>query len=342
MLDLQHRYPKRSEICLRLYSLLLVAPELDNRRTPCDFLVQGLCQTGGGGPCHELYRREIEDNPDEALTERFAELLHTTTQIGLLSTFVKWRWSTAGRLKRFNVIGDDLPGLRRDSPLTRMRFGCGCWHSRRINSPGHAPQPSLSVCRSVCKKLPCTNTCNCACSAVFDRLDDLERIASGWQSLMKKRDVPADLLELLSQYWTRMFAEIRRGVTTLLAAIDADTNVWLTYLDRVNEASPPLLFLFGQMLDAYEQTLVLEADDRDPAELTVLARQFLEERGGLRYTAALRPRLLAFCLREWIDPDVIAQLAVNRTVVLPKARLNKLVNDRPLRHVYRACTLFRN
>ena len=63
------------------------------------------------------------------------------------------------------------------------------------------------------------------------------------------------------------------------------------------------------MLEAYEQTLVLEADDRDPAELTVLARQFLEEYSNLRYPAlhysVIRPRLLAFCLREWIDPDVV-------------------------------------
>ena len=65
LLDLQNRYPKRTAICLRLYSLPLVAPELDDRRAPCDFLVQGLRQTGGGGPCHELYCREIEDNPAE-------------------------------------------------------------------------------------------------------------------------------------------------------------------------------------------------------------------------------------------------------------------------------------
>ena len=35
---------------------------------PCDFLAEGLRQAGGGGPCHELYRREIEDDPAEALT----------------------------------------------------------------------------------------------------------------------------------------------------------------------------------------------------------------------------------------------------------------------------------
>src|SRR6266446_4448716 len=37
LLDLQHRHPERSEICLRLHCLLSVAPELDTRRTACDF-----------------------------------------------------------------------------------------------------------------------------------------------------------------------------------------------------------------------------------------------------------------------------------------------------------------
>ena len=112
LLDLQNRYPERWETCLRLYCLLGAAPDLDTRRTPCDFLAQALRQTGGSGPCHELYHREIEDNPGEALTERFAEVLNTTTQPGLLATFVQWRWSAAVRQKRFEVIGDDLPGLR--------------------------------------------------------------------------------------------------------------------------------------------------------------------------------------------------------------------------------------
>ncbi len=101
LLDLLDRYPRRPETCLRLYSLLTVAPELDNQRVPCNFLVLGLRRSGGGGPCHELYRREIEDNPDEALTGRFAELLETTAQPGMLAIFVRWRWSRGIQAKAF-------------------------------------------------------------------------------------------------------------------------------------------------------------------------------------------------------------------------------------------------
>jgi hypothetical protein len=176
------------------------------------------------------------------------------------------------------------------------------------------------------------------CADVFDRLEYLERAAAGWHALMRQGNVPADLLELLSRFWTRPFSEIRRGVAALLAAVAAAADLWLAHLDQVNEASPQLLSLCGQMLTSYKQTLSPDADDREPEELAVLARYFLEEHGGLRYSA-LRPRLLTFCLRELIHPDVIAQLALSRTVVLPETRANKLAHDWPLRHVYRACTL---
>jgi hypothetical protein len=177
------------------------------------------------------------------------------------------------------------------------------------------------------------------CADVFDRLEYLERVAASWSALIKEGNVPADLLDLLARFWTRPFSEIRREVTALLAAIDAKANVWLDYLDRVNEKCPQLLSLLGQVLDSYECNLDTDPDNREPAELTVLARQFLEEYGRLSYSA-LRQRLLSFCLREVIRPEVMANLVVSQNVVLPENRRHKLINDWPLRHVYRACSLF--
>jgi hypothetical protein len=340
LLELQDRYPERSEICLQLHCLLSVAPELAPLRTPCDFVVQGLRQTGGSGPCWELYRREIEDNPAEALTERFAELLHTTTEPTLLATFVQWRWSAAGRQERFEVIGDDLPHLQArlagdHGEIWLRLLACAAdqlaWARARTNSIG-LPECLHEAARHDHLHLRCPD--------VFDRLEYLERVAGGWHVLMDKGKVPADLLELLSHFWSRPFLEIRPRITALLAAVATQTDVWLAWLDRVNEASPPLLSLFGSMLDSYRWTLNLPNDERAPAELAVLGQHFLEEHGGRRYRV-LRPRLLAFCLREMIHPDLIAQLVRSQIVVLPAARLDKLVNDWPLRHVYRACTLFR-
>jgi hypothetical protein len=341
LLDLQNQYPNRSEICLRLYSLLAVAPELDNQRIPGNFLVLGLRRAGGGGPCHELYRREIEDNPGEALTDRFTELLDTTTQPGLLAIFVRWRWSAAGKQERFEVIGNDLPGLRGRLAVDQEEIWLRLL-AFAVDQLAWVPSPTNCAGLLECQQeLALYKHLELRCRDVFDRLEYLDSIAAGWHSLMKKGNVPADLLELLSRFWTRPFAEVRRGVTALLAAVSAETDGWLSHLDSINKASPQLLSLFGQMLDSYQGTLDIDADDRDPAELTVLAQYFLKEHDRFGRYSSFRPRLLAFCLREWIDPDMIVRLAQGKPV-LPYNRFNKLVKDWPLRHIYRACTLFRN
>ncbi len=338
LLDLQNRHPERSDIYLRLHGLLSVAPELDTQRRACDFLTQGLRQAGGGGPCHELYRREIEDNPAEALTDRFAELLQATTQPGLLATFVQWRWNAAGRLKRFEVIGNDLPGLRARLAVDHEEIWLRLLASA-AEQLAWAPAPTNPVGLPEClHEAGRLEHLQLRCADVFDRLEYLERVSAGWHAVSKKGNVPADLLELLARFWTRPFAEVRGGVTALLTAIAASPDAWVAHLDRINEVSPPLLSLFGAMLTAYQQSLAPDADDREPEELEGMARHFLEEHGGLRYLA-LRPRLLAFCLREWIDPVVVIRLAQNQVVLLLEALGNKLLNDWPLRHVYRACTL---
>ena len=339
LLELRERHPGRTETCLRLYCLLGLAPELDGRRTPRDFLADGLREDGGGGPCHEPYRREIEADPDEALTGRFAALLEATTQPGLLATLVEWRWRAVAGRGRADVIGGDMPGLRarlafdhEEIWLRLLAFAAGqlAWIPARPDAFG------LAECL---REIASHQHLQLSSADVFDRLDFLERVAIGWHKLVKSGAVPVGFLGLLSRFWTRPFSEVRPDVMASLAAIAGDRGGWLAYLDALNLLSPPLLALFGQMLDSYQWSLDQEDDDRDPDDLSELARHFLEEHGSLRYAAALRPRLLAFCLRERIDPDVVAQVALAETVVLPEARLEKLVNDWPLRHLYRACTL---
>jgi hypothetical protein len=350
LLELQEWHPERSETYRRLYCLLDASPELDVPRAPCDFLAQGLCKSGGSGPCHELYRRAIEDHPDEALTERFAELLAATSQPGMLATFVQWRWSAAGRQKRFAVIGNDVPGLKArlavDHEEIWLRLlGAAADQLAWAPLPNKAfqiPSFGLAECleeaaRHAHLQLPCAD--------VYDRLEFLERVAAGWHLLLKEGYVPAECLELLSHSWTRPFAELRRRVTALLGAIaakpdSAKPEAWLNYLDRILAVSPELLSIFGRMLDAYQWTVNVDDDHRDPAELAVLARRFIELHGGLPY-GRLRSSLLAFCLRELIHPDIVAQVPVSQGLALSGDQLQRLASDWPLRHVYRACFLFR-
>jgi hypothetical protein len=339
LLELHERQPWRSETCLRLYCLLSVARHLDSGREPCDFLAQGLRRTGGSGPCHEMYRREVEENPDEALTERFAGVMDAATQPGLFATLVEWRWRAAGARGQLGVIVDDLPARRErlagDQEEVWLRL-LTCAADQLAWGTSLAASAGFGECL---KEAARHEHLQLRCADVFDRLEYLERAARGWHALREVGKVPTEFLDLLARYWARPFSEVRPGVVALLATISAETDVWFAHLDRVNEASPELLSLLGQVLDSYQWSLDREADDRDPAALAILARHFLEEHGTLGYFT-FRPRLLAFCLREVIHPDVVAELAVN-TVAISEVRLRQLVKDWPLRHIYRARALFR-
>jgi hypothetical protein len=326
LLDLDDRHPGRTDIYLRLYCLLSAAPELDGRRTACDFLARGLRQSGGGGPCYDLYRHEIEANPGEALTGRFAELLGAITQLGLLTAFVEWRWGAAGRLKRFEVIRGDLPGLRARLAVDQEEVWLRLLASAADQLAWDRAAPEDAGGWAEClNEAEGYQHLQLRCADVFDRLEYLEGVATGWHTLMDRGNVPANLLELLPRFWTLPFSEIRRGVTSVLSAVAAAPAAWLTHLDRINEVSPELLSLFGGVLTAYQRATEPDADGRTTEELAVVARHFLDEQLGLSYKE-MRPQLLGFCLREFIDPELIA-------------RLDNLHNDWPLRHVYRACTL---
>jgi hypothetical protein len=338
LLELLDRFP-RLEVCVRLYSLLRGFPELDATRAPCDFLVQGLYQSGGGGPCHELYRREIEDRPDEALSERFLQLLQKlngSTQPGVLTTIYQWRWSALGTLRQYDLIRDDLSQL---CPLLAEEHEEIWLRLLLAAAEQFAWAPSLFYIAECRREANENEHLQLQCADVFDRLEFLERTATGWHHLQDCRGVPADFVQLLARSRTRPFSEIRQNVADLVARIANRPKNWVNILDAVNLTSPLALSLFGGLLDSYQWTQNHEGDERDPASLSTLARHFLEEYGWLTYTK-LRPRLLAFCLREFVHPNIVAEVAVSETVRLPPARLNKLVSDWPLRHVYRACVLF--
>jgi hypothetical protein len=338
LLQLLDRYP-RAEVCVRLYHLLRGYPELDAARAPCDFLVQGLCQGRGTGPCHELYRREIEDCPEEALSERFAQLLQkldAVAQPGVFAAIYQWRLSAAGQLRQFDVIRNDLsqlcPQLADEHEEIWLRLLLSA-------AEQFAWAPSSGYIAECRREAYQSEHLQLQCADVFDRLEILEQTARGWRHLQDRTGVPGEFVQLLARSSTRPFSEIRRDVATLLAGIADRPKYWLRILDLVNVTSPLVLSLFGRLLDLYQWSQDHEQDVRDPVGLSTLARHFLEEFGRLGYTK-LRPSLLAFCLREFVHPNFVADVAVSKTVRLPPARLNKLVSDWPLRHVYRACVLF--
>ena len=101
---------------------------------------------------------------------------------------------------------------------------------------------------------------------------------------------------------------------------------------------------FGALLAQYQDRLA-EAPPipHAPEELANLAQQFFEAEGPERYSA-LRPKVLTFCLRESVGPELVAAVVPPERLADgaggPVSLAAALAGDWPLRAVCWACRLF--
>ena len=123
-LCLNREHPGRTEVLVRLYWLLELYGELDTQRSPRDWLVEALRASGLMGPARELYRREIDADPGEGVSERCAQLLESRTcSARQLADLALWRLQAASRLGRWHIIEEDLERLRTGWRSTKKKRG---------------------------------------------------------------------------------------------------------------------------------------------------------------------------------------------------------------------------
>jgi hypothetical protein len=336
--QLTQQYAGRAELYLRLYWLLVLWPDLDARRVPADWLVQGLRDTGLSGPLRELYREQVADIPAEALSERYEQLLSDSVPPALLADLIDWRIQAAARLGRLDVLEADLSKLQ--------RFDIGeeqLWLRLLFSLADHAAWAGLeekmqllSACR---REIARHEHLASGLGHLFDRFDLLVEAAEGWLRLWLQAHVPPPFLRLLAASWTRPFAETRAALMEILDWIAQSPGVWLDHFDEVKKHAPALLALFGELLDRFEAAERRESEQRVPDLLRELFHSCKElfhsciaSHHADEYQERRHP-LLLFCIREHIAPEEIAEAAGGEW---EKA----LLADWPLRYVCRAYRLF--
>jgi hypothetical protein len=332
LVQLTQQFTGRTELYQRLYWLLTLWPDLDARRVPADWLVQGLLATGLAGPLRELYREEVADNPAEALSERFERLLGDTVPSALLADLIDWRIQAAARLGRLDVLEADLVRLR-------PRFGIGeepLWLRLLFTLADHAAWagieeqwlPPSAVGEEIAPYEQFASTLG----HLFDRFDLLVEAEAGWVKLWRRGRVPGPFLRLLAASWTRPFAETRAALLEALDWIAQSPGVWLDHFDEVKKYAPSLLALFGELLDRFEEAERRESEQRNSDLLKELFRSCLASLPAAEYQER-RCQLLLFCIREHIAPEEIAEAAGGEWE-------KTLLADWPLRYVCRAYRLF--
>lgn len=326
------QYAGRVELYQRLYWLLTLWPEVDARRVPVDWLVQGLLATGLAGPLRELYREEVADNPAEALTERYEQLLEAPVPTALLADLIEWRFQAAARLQRWDIPNADLKKLRprfgigEEQLWLRLVFALADAAAWAGNEDGAR---LLGMCS---EEIARHEHLARGMSHLFDRFDLLAEAAVGWLKACSRSRVPAPFLQLLAYSWSRPFGEVREPLLEILSWMAETPGIWLSHLDEMHKIAPATLALFGELLDRFEETQSAEADPSDREARNALAWSFLLRLNADDYKGE-RSQLLMFCLREHLAPEELAEAASGDWE-------RALLGDWPLRYVCRANRLF--
>ncbi len=337
--DLHRRRPDRPDLPLRLYWLLALNPDLDPDRPAADWLATALRQTGLTGPALELYRRELDERPAEALTagERLREVAAAPERVAEVLT---GRAKAAVRLKRWDVLRADLAAARE-----RVRpWDEAAWLGLQLTAldglAWEAGDPLAGALMAECRReVEDLQHLAVRQPEAFDRLDFLLAATAGWRDAKEEADLPPALIELLPRAWARPYAEARPLLVRVLEQVGAAPRNWLRHFDALGRHCPAALAQFGGLLAQYQDRLDEEPPVPHPrGVLAGLVADFLAEQDRLAY-GALRPRLLAFCLREAVGPEMVAAVAPPTGVggaLLSEA----LMADWPLRYVCWACRLF--
>jgi hypothetical protein len=342
--DLFRRRPDQPDLPLRLYWLLALDQELDPGRDPCTWLADALRLGGLAGPAAELFRRELDERPAEALAagEAVADVEAPTDR---LAGYLAARGGAAAQLRRWDVLRADLERARgRVRPTDEVS-----WLRLVLAAVDHlvwaAGDPAggsadadalLSECR---REVAALGHLAVQHAEAFDRLEFLTAATTGWAGLRDGRTLPADLLDLLPLAWVRPFPEVRPLVADVLGQVAAAPAAWLKHLDALAEFSPAALAMFAGLLGQYQDRLPEPPPiPHPPADLARLVAEFIRDNRPWEYPM-LRPRLLAFCLREAVGAELVAVVAPTASARAEELQ-RAIMADWPLRHVCWACRLF--
>jgi hypothetical protein len=314
--------PHGSELPARLYALLLANPDLDPRRTPCDWLVQGARAEGPWGPCRQLYRREIDDHPEEALSNRFFSLLDTARGHGIVE-LLHWRWEALARLDQREWIASDL---KRVAPRLE-RAEEEAWVRLQLRAADYLAWQGFTLFDNLCQTIDNHVHVHAALGEDLARLDMLRELSADWHELLRGPLAGVPLVKVLPLTWTSPF-ENRHRILLACRAVADDPEAALDQLDGVQRLAPLVAAHLGQTL---AWLWYAPADPRDELEMLTAMTGFLQ---GIRLPESepdyglYRRHLLRLCVTECVAPEMVAHSCISDQTSFAFQRIH---DDWPLR-----------
>lgn len=335
--------PMRYEAYLGLYWLLRLSAKLDSERQPCDWLIACMQSAASGRVAAlELYRREIERRPAEALTPRCAQLLRETLLDGPIQLLADWRWRAAVQSNAWGLIREDLAALRRTRvvydgsswmQLLRTAVECSSW------SDSESSQALTAECL---RELEQFGNADDADYEALTQLDYLRETADVVKKLRDEGVAPA-FCNLIAGSWSLQPLDLYVELCALVGPMLEEPAELFILLIEVGAKGPAALSRYGQIVRLLQQETERNTETFWTPETAIGVVKELFNMNLLRlgYTSEFRLRLLKFCLYQQLPPEAVAHvLSQNHFYASVAARIAaEIRTDWPLQFTYQTWRL---
>jgi hypothetical protein len=319
-----------AELALRLYWLAAVHPKLDANRTRHDWLSAALVRSRLRGAAVELYRRELEADPDAALSGRYVRLLEAEAVAGDVLALARLRLVSAGAARAWHVIDADLATL-----AGRVgEFDEGAWLAYLAGAATalafERPAPATERCRDLLAGL---RHLELRQVWAFDMIDEHEMLAREWRDAYQ---VPAAIREAVRLAWSAGYGAWRKALPGAAAWAATDPAGALRQFDLAapRQACLRVLTAFQRLLDEGRPDGV---SPYPPNLVRGLAREFLARNAYSGY-ASIRADLLSMLVAESIDPQELAQACFADRDGTSRWLASEVRHDATLRLAWRTAT----
>ncbi len=292
---------------LRLYWLLAVNPALDPTRTRHHWLADALARTGFRGPAVELYRRELETDPEGALGDPheggsyFRALTGGAPAAAVLGV-VRWRVSAAGRLGWPARIRADLNAVRGAVVLSDEAG----WLGLLVLAAGWvAWAGNTDTQQFIADEVAGLTHLQLSQSPLFDRLEEIEQVAKDveWG---RYAHLPLAMFALAAVSFADPGYARPAEVEAAAVALCAWGDDVLTKLDSAFVNRPAHLLLLAREFDHYLRARgVWDVSEIPDDRLRGLARRLGLQRPR-PYAESLRSEILHLLIEHAVHPRELA------------------------------------
>lgn len=301
---LLEQQPGNEEICLRLYWLSYLYPELAADLVRTHWLVECLRQNNLRGRTWELYQHELKRNP--GLVESAEHI--SLTEIGLtlgsrIDEFLAVSWKAAVEMNRWGLIAANL-NVCRQKLIEDQRV---LWARLLFRAVEFAAWSDNPIARHILQRS--RQDLDELTELQLELQDEFQRHDMTWElanshRVESLRLISPDLAQLIRDLSFEPYETQRRRLRSILADWIHSPHAAVEMLDSLRRANPIAFHQLYSVIQRMDSEVPRNNDTGRHHQVNYQTRAFLEDRTSHKY-ARLRVELLDFCLENWITKEEV-------------------------------------